>query len=160
MNGKLPLNEFLRTNFPDLMEAWKLSEEEWSRLFSWHIGTGNIFTFQRGVEILGFFVFRPMTKEQLKNRRSSFEWDPTGEYLYVPLLVVKKSWKGRGMWNLMKGLAAYTYPSIKFIAYESFKDLRQDLNIIPAPNSFEERKRKDGKRKVRSRTSTNNNSTT
>lgn len=142
---KQPLLEFLKTNFPEVIDTWNLSEDEWARMFAWYISTGNIFQFMRGVTMLGFVMYRPMTKEQLSKRNEEFSWHPEGEYLYVPLFVVKKEWKGRGMWNLVKGLAPYTYPNIKFVAYESWKDDDQELNIVKAPEKYEGRRKPDGK---------------
>ena len=147
--SKLPLIKFLEDNFPSVLKAWDLSEEDWNRLFAWYISTGNIFQFLRGATVLGFVLFRPMTKEQLGKRHAEFTSDVNGEYLYVPLFVTRKEWKGRGMWNLVKGLASHTYPNLKFIAYESWKSSDQELNIIEIQGK--EKKKTNGKQKTRSR---------
>ena len=125
-----PFLKFLRDNFPEVLKTWNLSDDEWARMFAWYFGNGNAFQFLRGGMILGFVLFRPMTKEQLANRHRVFEWNPEGEYLYIPMFVTRREWRGRGMWNLVKGLASYTYPDVRFVAYETWR--KEELTIVPA----------------------------
>lgn len=151
---KQPLHEFLSANFPEVIETWKLSEEEWGRMFAWYISTGNMLQFLRGATLLGFVLFRPMTKDQVAKRNEEFAWHPEGEYLYVPMFVMKKDWKGRGMWNLVKGLASYTYPNIKFIAYETWR--KDELSIIEAQRVDKGRRKPNGQESASSARSTAN----
>jgi hypothetical protein len=163
-NGQLHtearFSKFLEANFPDLFRSWNLTEDQWIHFFAWYFSTKNIFHTHLGYEMVSFAVFRPMTKSQLGRRGKRFEFDKSGEYLYVPIFVTKKSMKGQGMWNLTKGMASYVsehlqYPNIKFIAYENFRDVGDDLNIVSVPPKHTGRRDKSrGRQKRTDRPST------
>lgn len=128
--AKLPINEFIKENFPQLYEIFKGQDEKLATMLYWYITTNNILVVNRGVTPISVILFRPMNKEQMEKLGTEFAFDQAGEYLYIPAFVTKKEWVGRDMWNTMKTFASKMYPNVKYLVLTKQIESKKGMQTV------------------------------